>query len=245
MKYRWSLPQPPSRARAAALASALGVSPLLAQCLVNRGIVAPEEAARFLRPRLKDLTDPMALPNMAAAVDRLLLARRRGEALVIFGDYDVDGVTSAALLLETLGALGWNVNYYLPRRLDEGYGLTRDAAENCLQKFPAQLLLAVDCGSTSVDTIAWLGRRGTGVIVLDHHQVSTPPPPAVALVNPRVAAPTALGTEFCSAGLAFKLAHALLKRLRDAGDQAALNLDLRLLLDLVGANAGWRHSLFR
>lgn len=233
MKYRWSLPEPPSRARAATLASALGVSSLLAQCLVNRGMVEPEEAGRFLRPRLKDLADPLALPNMAAAADRLLLARQRGESLVIFGDYDVDGVTSAALLMETLGALGWNVNYYLPHRLDEGYGLTQDAAENCLQKFPAKLLLAADCGSTSVDTIAWLGRRGTDVIVLDHHQVSTPPPPAVALVNPRLAGLPGLGTEFCSAGLAFKLAHALLKRLRDAGEEAAVKLDLRLLLDLV------------
>jgi single-stranded-DNA-specific exonuclease len=170
---------------------------------------------------------------MAAAVDRLLQARARGESLVIFGDYDVDGVTSAALLLETLRPLGWSVNYYLPRRLDEGYGLTRDAAENCLQKFPSRLLLAVDCGSTAVDTIAWLGQKGTDVIVLDHHQVSAPPPPAVALVNPRLAAPPANGTELCSAGLAFKLAHALVKRLRAAGDEGAAKLDLRQFLDLV------------
>ncbi|MGD1084512.1 MAG: single-stranded-DNA-specific exonuclease RecJ [Verrucomicrobiota bacterium] len=227
------MPEPPLDGCAATLASALGVSPLLAQCLANRGITEPEKAARFLRPRLKDLSDPMLLPNMAAAVDRLLLARQRGEALVIFADYDVDGVTSAALLLETLGALGWSAEYYLPRRLDEGYGLTRDAAEHCLQKYPVKLLLAVDCGSTSVDTIAWLGQKGTAVIVLDHHQVSAPPPPAVALVNPRLAGPPGAETEFCSAGLAFKLAHALLKRLRDAGEPAAAKLDLRQHLDLV------------
>ena len=87
MKYRWLLPDAALRAPAAALAAALGVSPLMAQCLVNRGMSGPDEAARFLRPRLKDLTDPMLLPNMAAAVQRLLLARRRAERLVIFGDY--------------------------------------------------------------------------------------------------------------------------------------------------------------
>ena len=95
MKYRWLLPDAALRAPAAALAAALGVSPLLAQCLVNRGMSGPDEAARFLRPRLKDLADPLLLPNMAAAVQRLLLARAaRREPLVIFGDYDVDGVTS-------------------------------------------------------------------------------------------------------------------------------------------------------
>ena len=233
MKYRWSLPEPTPNGAAAALATAVGISPLLAQCLVNRGITEPDLAARFLRPRLKDLSDPLLLPNMATAVDRLLLARQHGECLVIFGDYDVDGVTSVALLLETLGALGWKANHYLPRRLDEGYGLTRDAAEHCLQKYPVQLLLAVDCGSTSVETIAWLGQKGADVIVLDHHQVSSPPPAAVALVNPRLADPPRPDSEYCSAGLAFKLAHALLKRLRDAGDEAAAKLDVRQHLDLV------------
>ena len=233
MRFRWSLPEPALNGCAATLASALGVSPLLAQCLANRGLTEPEGAARFLRPRLKDLSDPLLLPNMAAAVDRLLLARGRGDCLVIFGDYDVDGVTSVALLLETLGALGWKASHYLPRRLDEGYGLTQEAAEHCLQKYPVQLLLAVDCGSTAADTIAWLGHKGADVIVLDHHQVSTPPPPALALVNPRLASPPRPDAEFCSAGLAFKLAHALLKRLREAGEPAAANLDVRPLLDLV------------
>jgi single-stranded-DNA-specific exonuclease len=231
MKYRWSLPESRLNAAGAALAADLGISPLLAQCLVNRGIRATDEAGGFLRPRLKDLADPSLLPNMAAAVQRLLLARQRGEAVVIFGDYDVDGVTSTALLLETLRALGWSVNYYLPHRMDEGYGLSRDGAENCLQKHPAPLLLAVDCGSTSVDTIAWLGQQGTEVIVLDHHQVSVPPPAAVALVNPRLGEPP--GPEFCSAGLAFKLAHALVKQLRESGEPAAVKYDLRQHLDLV------------
>ena len=88
---------------------------------------------------------------MAAAVERLFQAREKNEPLVIFGDYDVDGVTSTALLTETLRALGWRVNYYLPHRMEEGYGLSQEGVENCLRKFPTTLLLAVDCGSTAVD----------------------------------------------------------------------------------------------
>jgi single-stranded-DNA-specific exonuclease len=233
MKYRWTLPESAPSGVAAKLASTSGVSPRVAECLVNRGITEPDSAARFLNPRLKDLSDPLLFPNMAIAVDRLLLARQRGESLVIFGDYDVDGVTSVALLMETLTALGWKPNYYLPRRLDEGYGLTREAAEHCRQKYPMQLLLAVDCGSTAVETIGWLREQGTEVIVLDHHQISSPPPPAVALVNPRLADPLGQDAECCSAGLAFKMAHALVKRLRTMGDESAAKFDVRDHLDLV------------
>ena len=244
MKYRWSLAAP-----LPVVASGANISPLLAQCLFNRGITEPEKMSLFLQPRLKDLADPFLLPNMAAAVDRLLQARARGEALVIFGDYDVDGVTSTALLHEVLTKLGWKVHYYLPHRMEEGYGLSRDGVENCLKKFPVKLLLAVDCGSTSVEVIASMREQGVDVIVLDHHQVSNPPPAAVALVNPQLGVQpsgcpdsppaeqpegwTANFRELWSAGLAFKLAHALLKRMRDNGEAAAQELDLREYLDLV------------
>ena len=171
---------------------------------------------------------------MQAAVDRLWQARERGERVVIFGDYDVDGVTATALLLEVLQPLGWQVSFYLPHRLDEGYGLTLEAVDNCLGRCPAQLLLAVDCGSTTCDTIACLKNRGVDVIVLDHHQVSEPPPPAVALVNPHLTPPRPDSfQELCSVGLAFKLAHALVKRGREAGWPVAEQFDLRTLLDLV------------
>ncbi|NBV22759.1 MAG: single-stranded-DNA-specific exonuclease RecJ [Proteobacteria bacterium] len=235
MKYRWSI-APAQAALAAALARQHGISPLLAQCLLNRGHSEPEAVERFLEPRLRHLADPFALPNMAVAVDRLFAARERGEPVVIFGDYDVDGVTSTALLLEVLRKLGWSVDYYLPHRMDEGYGLSQDGVENCLQKFPAtKLLLAVDCGSTAVATIAWLGQRSVDVLVLDHHQVSDPPPSALALVNPHVAGSTPIGNfqELCSAGLAFKLAHALVKRGRELQLSEFLAYDVRPLLDLV------------
>src|SRR5579863_3829245 len=111
-KFRWLLPQSSSEA-AELLANELRISRLLAQCLINRGFRDGETVSRFLQPRLKDLSDPFLLPDMRVATDRLLAAREKGERLVIFGDYDVDGVTATAVLAETLGALGWNVKYYL------------------------------------------------------------------------------------------------------------------------------------
>lgn len=247
VKYRWSLP-PAQPLFAGQLAKTLNLSPLLAQCLLNRGLSGPDEISSFLQPRLKQLADPFLLPDMARAVERLWQARESNEPLVIFGDYDVDGVTSTALLLEVLGQLGWHARYYLPHRLDEGYGLSPEGVENCLNKCPARLLLAVDCGSTAVETIQWLKQRGVDTIVLDHHQVSNPAPQPAALVNPQLAgaAPSvpsnsgqrqsvALQTfsELCSVGLAFKLAHALVKRGRDRGLSGVADFDLRPLLDLV------------
>jgi len=136
-------------------------------------------------------------------------------------------------------ALGWRTQHYLPSRREEGYGLSREATENCLRQFPTQLLLAVDCGSASAETIDLLRRQGTDVIVLDHHQISQPPPAALALVNPlhRFSPPTSHlqppFAELCSAGLAFKLAHALVKRGREIQLPGASDFDLRPLLDLV------------
>jgi single-stranded-DNA-specific exonuclease len=233
MKYRWSF-VPAQPMLAAKLAAAHQIRPLLAQCLLNRGISDGDEVDKFLTPRLKQLADPFLLPNMVVAVDRLLAARERAERLVIFGDYDVDGVTSTALLVEVLRALDWQVDFYLPHRMEEGYGLSKDGVENCLKKFPVTLLLAVDCGSTAVESIAWLRARGVDVIVLDHHQVSSPAPAAVALVNPQLAAEARVSLRnLCSVGLAFKLAHALLKRGRDLGLPGVAEFDLRPLLDLV------------
>jgi single-stranded-DNA-specific exonuclease len=267
VKFRWSL-APPQAELAGRLVNTLKIPGLLAHCLLNRGLSEPAAAAAFLQPRLRQLADPFLLPNMGAAVERLLQARQQDEPLVIFGDYDVDGVTSTALLLEVLHPLGWKARYYLPHRLDEGYGLSQEAVEHCLARSPASLLLAVDCGSTAVAPIASLQRHGVDVIVLDHHQVCSPAPAATALVNPQLGSapasspslPSALShsassdeasslcnscnpcnsfnsslpfTELCSVGLAFKLAHALLKRGRETGLPGAAEFDLRPLLDLV------------
>ena len=236
MKFRWQ-PTTPQPLLVNSLVGQLKISPLLAQCLLNRGFSESSLCDGFLRPRLKELADPFLLPDMATAVARLLRARELEESLVIFGDYDVDGVTSTTLLMEVLRRLGWRANAYLPHRMDEGYGLSQDGVENCLKKFPVSLLLAVDCGSTAVDTIAWLKGRGVEVVVLDHHQISSPAPEAVALVNPQRAKVSETGgcdfKELCSVGLAFKLAHALVKRGREIGLPGAAEFDLRPLLDLV------------
>jgi single-stranded-DNA-specific exonuclease len=233
VKCRWSI-APPQPALAAVLGRELGISELLAQCLLNRGLSEPDPIRRFLEPRLSQLADPFLLPNMATAVERLWQARTAGEPVVLFGDYDVDGVTSVALLYEFLGALGWRVATYLPHRLDEGYGLTRAGVENCLERHPCALLLAIDCGSTAVESIAWLAARGVDVIVLDHHQVSEPAPGAVALVNPQCAAAGAPSfRELCSVGLAFKLAHALVKHGRGLGTPGFAEADIRPYLDFV------------
>jgi single-stranded-DNA-specific exonuclease len=236
MKFHWSL-APPQPLLAGQLAAQLKIPPLLAQCLLNRGFSEPVAIHDFLQPRLKNLADPFLLPNMNAAVDRLLRARECGEPLVIFGDYDTDGVTSTALLVEILRTLGWKADFYLPNRMDEGYGLSQDGVENCLKKFSVTLLLAVDCGSTAVASISWLRKRGVDVIVLDHHQISSPAPEAVALVNPQLIQNSKFKIqnfcELCSVGLAFKLAHALVKRGREINLPGAAEFDLRPLLDLV------------
>lgn len=231
MNSRWVLATPPPECTEA-LRREQGISSLVAACLVNRGIVTTEAADAFLDPRLKSLSDPMILPDIRLAIDRLFLARERNEPLVIFGDYDVDGVTSTAILTEVFTALGWQCSQYLPHRRDEGYGLSQAGVENCLARHPTSLLLAVDCGSTAVDPIAWLNSRGVDVLVLDHHQLSDPLPPALALVNP-LRSPDAASAPFCSAGLAFKLAHALVKHGRESGLAGFDTYNLKPLLDLV------------
>ncbi|HTV39725.1 MAG TPA: single-stranded-DNA-specific exonuclease RecJ [Candidatus Sulfotelmatobacter sp.] len=244
MKFSWSV-APSQPLLAGRLASSLKVPPLLAQCLLNRGLSELPSIEHFLAPRLKNLSDPFLLPNMETAVKRLFRAREQNEAIVIFGDYDVDGVTATALLMEVMRPLGWRVEFYLPNRMEEGYGLSADAVENCLKKFQTTLLLAVDCGSTAVEPIASLRAGGVDVIVLDHHQISNPAPDAVALVNPQAAsmpsngngapsgAPAPAHTELCSAGLAFKLAHAIVKRGRELNLPGMMEFDLKPLLDLV------------
>lgn len=250
MKCRWSVAhaQPLLAQR---LAAQLRINTLLAQCMLNRGLSDPEAVHRFIEPRLAHLSDPFAVPNMAAAVRRLFDAVHANEAVVVFGDYDVDGVTSTALLVELFRRLGLQVDFYLPHRLDEGYGLSRKAVANCLERFKTNLLIAVDCGSTATETIRWLRERGIDVIVLDHHQLASPPPPATALVNPQLAAvaseterqkrttsntdevQSGTFTELCSVGLAFKLAHAVVKHGRAVGFKPAAQFDVRKSLELV------------
>ncbi len=224
MSMRWILPEPARPEIRRALTSNLGVPDFVAELLCRRGFETPEDAAAFLDPRLKNLSDPFLLPNMGAAVERLLAAIDRHERIVLYGDYDVDGVTSIALLTRILRCFGADPQCFLPLRMDEGYGLSPDGVARCVAELRPQLLVAVDCGTASVAEIAQLRRDGVDVIVFDHHEGKAELPDCCALVNPK------LGDDFhylCSAGIAFKVAHALLKRRPVAG------LDLRHYLDLV------------
>src|SRR5437588_187009 len=192
---------------------------------MRKGFASADEVQAFLRPRLKSLSDPFLLPNMEAAVKRILSALDRGERIVLFGDYDVDGVTSLALLAETLRAFGAAPDLFLPLRMEEGYGLSRESIERCLEQFHPQLLIALDCGTSSAAEIVDLATRGVEVIVLDHHEPKSSLPECVAIVNPKID----LASPFhylCSVGIVFKLCHALLKT-------RPIDFDLKSKLDLV------------
>jgi len=228
------------------LAQALHLPKSLAQVIINRGFRDAVSAERFLDPQLRQLADPFALPDMAAATDRILDAIKRKEKITIYGDYDVDGVTSSALLARVLNAAGATVTNFLPHRMDEGYGLSVDGIERCLGEHAPQLLVAVDCGTSSAREIVDLKRRGVDVIVLDHHEPPAELPECVALVNPKTVgrASVPLGSEkehgrdaratyLASVGVSFKFAHALQKRGRERGLKWAEALDLREHLDLV------------
>ncbi len=196
----------------------------IAGLLSQRGFADPAAAHGFLNPRLAGLSDPFLLPGMDAAVDRILRAIAGNERIVLYGDYDVDGVTSLAILAEILTAYGASPACFLPMRVEEGYGLSAEGIARCVQTLQPGLLIAVDCGTASAQEIASLQDAGVDVIVLDHHEPQAEVPRCAALVNPK------LGDAFkylCSAGIAFKVCHALLKR------RALAGFDLRLSLDLV------------
>ncbi len=200
-------------------------SDCIARLLMRRGFASAEEVQTFLDPRLSSLSDPFLLPNMKAAVSRILDALDRRERIVLFGDYDVDGVTSVALLAEMLRAYGSAPGLFLPLRIEEGYGLGRESIERCVEQHRPHLLIAVDCGTSSTEEIVDLKKRGVDVIVLDHHEPKSALPDCVAIVNPKID-PESPFHYFCSVGIVFKLCHALLKT-------RPVDFDLKSKLDLV------------
>lgn len=225
---RWILPETDDAAREAArqLSHELNLPSPLALVLAQRGYREPAAARDFLFPRLTLLSDPFLLPNMGTAIARLVRALERGERIVFYGDYDVDGVTSLTLFARLLGAYGARPACFLPDRMEEGYGLSAEGVARCVAEHRPELLVAVDCGTGSVREINGLQAAGVDVLVFDHHE---PPqdgelPACVALVNPK------LGDDFgylCSAGLVFKACHALLKQRPLPG------FDLKNFLDLA------------
>ncbi len=234
MRYRWTLRNEGLDPGVRGHVAQLGLPTLLADCLAVRGVVEVEYARLFLEPRLRDLTDPFDFPGMSPMVDRLFSALRAGEPVLLFGDYDVDGVSSTALLQEVLSALGWNVSWSIPDRMDDGYGLTAESLERALGVFSSSLVLAIDCGVNAGVLIAEQRARGVEVMVLDHHDPGATGWPDTPCIHPWL-----LGREdhpargLCSVGCAFKLAHGLVKRGRELEYDGFSDFDLRRVLDLV------------
>ncbi len=224
MHSRWIL-APPEELNGAAIAwSEICGAECIARLLLRKGFRSRDEVDAFLQPRLKSLSDPFLLPQMDKAVTRIFDALDRHERVVLFGDYDVDGVTSLALLGEILRAYGGAPELFLPLRMEEGYGLSPESVERCVEQHRPQLFIAVDCGTSSVNEIVDLTRRGVDVIVLDHHEPKSELPPCV-LVNPKIG--DRAFEYLCSAGVVFKLCHAMLKT------RPLADFDFKSQLDLV------------
>jgi single-stranded-DNA-specific exonuclease len=199
--------------------------PILEHLIRQRGLPPGVDLEGYLRPRLRDLADPFLIPDMQLAVERVFTAIDHGEEVCIYGDYDVDGVTSITLMRRILIAYGLTPRHFIPRRGPEGYGLSSAALKRCMSEGPKpDLLITVDCGTVSVNEVAALRADGIDVVIVDHHEPDpSGRPDCCALVNPKC------GTEFtylCAAGVVFKLGHAMLKT-------RPIDLDLKELIDLV------------
>ncbi|MGB0679284.1 MAG: single-stranded-DNA-specific exonuclease RecJ, partial [Polyangiales bacterium] len=214
-----------SHAAAALAEHDAALSSSVAQVLLQRGIDTPAVLQRFLRPRLQHLQAPHSMADRDAATARIVDALKRQERMVVFGDYDVDGTTSAALLTRVLRRLGGDVQPLIAKRFDGGYGLSARALERCLEGRPS-LLLTCDCGSTDHAQVEAARRRGVDTIVVDHHRVPDEPLPAVAFLNPHRPDCGFPFKGMASVGLVFTLAAALRTAM-------AARFDLREELDLV------------
>ncbi len=229
---RWELQ--PEAEGAASLAAALGCHPLVAQVLWRRGVQSAEDADRFLKPTLADLPDPALLKGIEPAVERIVRALETGERITAYGDYDVDGVTSTTLLVAFLRACGADVDYYVPHRLAEGYGLNLDAVARLAAR-GTRLLVTLDCGVTAVAEIDEAIRLGVEVVVVDHHTTPAELPRATAILNPWQPGCTYPTRHLCAVGVTFLLCAALRRALRDRGFFAGGRREpnLKSFLDLV------------
>ena len=230
LRYRWRIPEIDTTARRA-LRETLKVSRISAQVLLNRGLTTPAQAARFLSPGADDLIDPFRFRDMRRAVERVERAIAGGEQVVIYGDYDVDGISGAALLSEFFSSLNFPVTTVVPDRFADGYGLTVTQVEK-RSADGASLIITVDNGTSSHQAVTRAAALGVDVIVTDHHEVHGGLPPAYAVLNPHRPDGTYPEKRLCGVGVAFKLCHALLIA---RGEAEAEKVPARLLplLDLV------------
>ena len=232
---RWVLPDSSSEAQEAVLQvqNQLKLHPIVARVLVQRGYRSLEAVGTFLDDSLGKLPDPFLMKGLPAAVERLVRAIEKQERVVLYGDYDVDGVSSTALLTSFLRDVGLEVKTYIPHRLAEGYGLNKAAIEK-LAAEGMQLLVTLDCGITSHAEIEVANALGVNVIVVDHHAVPEVMPPAVAVLNPLQPGCDYPTKWLCAGGVTFNLCMGLRKLLREKGAfETRKEPNLRQFLDLV------------
>ncbi len=212
----------------------LKISPLLARLLILRGLVNQGEAQRYLSSSLRsDLPSPFAMAGMEAAVERIVRAIRTNELIGIWGDYDVDGTTGASVLVSFLREVGAEPVYYIPHRIEEGYGLNVEGLRR-LKSRGVSLVVTVDCGISNAPEIEAALAIGLDIVIVDHHQPPETLPPAFAVINPHRRDCTFSDKSLCAAGLAFYLVIGLRAKLRDAGwFERSQHPDLRRYLDIV------------
>jgi single-stranded-DNA-specific exonuclease len=220
------MPTPVDPAVIAALAAELHLPPIVCELLCRRGYIDVDPAKRYLRPRLEQLHDPERLLGLSVAVDRLTRAIAADETILVHGDYDVDGICSTTILVRTIRSLGGRVVPFIPRRLEDGYDLTMAGVRAAVAE-NARVIVTCDCGTSAIEPVAAACAAGIDVIVSDHHLPGGPLPDCLAVINPKQAGCEYPDKDLAAAGIAFKIALALVKRL---GGDANVVLNM---LDLV------------
>ena len=212
MHFKWNYepPTPEESQVAKELGEKLTISPILAQLLIRRGITTESAAKRFFRPQLADLINPFLMKDMDVAVDRLNDAMGRKERILVYGDYDVDGCTAVALVYKFLQQFYSNIDYYIPDRYDEGYGVSKKGIDYA-HETGVKLIIILDCGIKAIDEIAYAKSLGIDFIICDHHVPDEKMPPAVAILNPKRPDDTFPFKHLCGCGVGFKFMQAFAK----------------------------------
>ena len=212
MNFKWNYepPTPDRKQQAEELADKIGMSPILAELLIQRGIKTESAAKRFFRPMLNELIDPFLMNDMDIAVDRLNDAMGRKERIMIYGDYDVDGCTAVALVYKFLLQFYSNIEYYIPDRYEEGYGISKKALDYAAET-GVKLIIVLDCGIKAIEEIAYAKSLGIDFIICDHHVPDDELPCAVAILNPKRQDSTYPFKHLCGCGVGFKFMQAFAK----------------------------------
>lgn len=203
----------------------LGVLPSIAKVLVRRGISSPVSAERFISSQVKDVSNPFLLPDIEPALSRIKMASIDKEKICLYGDYDVDGLTSVAVVLHTMKGLGFDVSYYIPNRLSEGYGLNINAIDR-IKEGGSSLIITLDCGVSSVSAIDYAKSSGIDVIVVDHHNPPATLPPAIAIVDPKKEDSIYPFKDLSGVGVAWQFARAIINSLLEEDTYLEETLDI-------------------